>query len=367
MTSRAKRTLIRVAVGLVFLVLFLKVLSLLSTIATVVLVSMAFAYILNPVVNKLHSYGVERPAGALLLVVTGTFVLIVAFILVMPAIIRELVSFAASWPKYFLAIHGKVLTILERFNIETPQQWDEIGTLVLEKGKALLPDVADPLARIVNSVFTSTLFVLSSLFYVLLIPVLTYYLMISFEDIKNYVVGLIPPYLRSATLDKLLKIDAALAGFIRGQLTICLILALLYSIGLIGIGIDLPIVIGTTAGALFIVPYLGTIVGLTLGSLMALANFGDFAHVLYVWLWIGAVQLLEGYVLTPNIVGHAVGLHPVVYIIAIIAGGNLFGIMGMLLAIPVTATMKVIAVTLIEAYKKSYLYQEPSAPEPVSE
>ncbi|MBM3300341.1 MAG: AI-2E family transporter, partial [Deltaproteobacteria bacterium] len=95
------------------------------------------------------------------------------------------------------------------------------------------------------------------------------------------------------------------------------------------------------------------------GSAMALAQYGDLPHVLYVLIWIAVVQLGEAYLLTPRLVGKAIGLHPVVYILAVVVGANLFGFVGMLVAIPVTAVLKVLLVTAAEGYRKSYLYTDP--------
>jgi predicted PurR-regulated permease PerM len=119
----------------------------------------------------------------------------------------------------------------------------------------------------------------------------------------------------------------------------------------------MPIVLGLTSGLLFIIPYVGTMFGIVSGCLMALAKFGDIIHVLYVVLWIAAVQLLEGYILIPRIVGRATGLHPVVYIVALLAGAKLFGFVGMLVAIPAAAVIKVLLKAAVEAYRKSDLYQ----------
>ena len=117
-------------------------------------------------------------------------------------------------------------------------------------------------------------------------------------------------------------------------------------------------VLGITSGVLWIITYLGTILAVVGGSAIALAKFGDLTHVLYVLGWIGMVQVLEGYVLTPRIVGKAIGLNPVVYILALLAGAQLFGFVGLLVAIPVTAILKVLLLSVIEVYRNSYLYQE---------
>jgi predicted PurR-regulated permease PerM len=277
-----------------------------------------------------------------------------------PAVFREIASFAKVLPAYLAVLQDLIGRLLDTLDISFPKDWNEVTTLVVERGKQALPKLADAAATIVSSVFASTMHMISVLFYVLLVPVITYYLLVSFEDMKKSIYELIPPYTREPVVEKLRQIDMVLSGFIRGQLTICLILACLYSLGFFIIGIDLAILLGVVSGLLFIIPYFGTMIGIVCGSLMAFVKYGDLTHVLYVLGWIGCVQLLEGYLLTPRIVGHAIGLHPVVYILALIAAGNLFGFVGLLVAIPVTAVLRVLLMTLVDAYRASYLYKEPA-------
>ncbi|MFZ2948275.1 MAG: AI-2E family transporter, partial [Desulfuromonadaceae bacterium] len=133
---------------------------------------------------------------------------------------------------------------------------------------------------------------------------------------------------------------------------------LLYSAGLYVIGIDLAIVIGTLAGVTFIIPYVGTIIGICFSVVMALLKFNDILHPLLCLGWFGFVQLLEGAIITPRIVGNTVGLHPLVAIVALLIGGQIFGILGMLLAVPVTAVLQVFLRSLAEYYRASEFYRE---------
>ena len=242
---------------------------------------------------------------------------------------------------------------------------NELSTIAIERGRQLLPGITKALGQVVSSVFTSTISILAAIFQVLLIPIIAYYLLVSFENIKSGAIELLPLYTRDAIITKFREIDQVLASFVRDQLTIALMMAVLYSFGFMVIGIDLALVLGIISGLLFIVPYLGTMVALIFGPIMAFAKFGDVIHVLYVLFWIGGVQAFESYVLTPRIVGQAVGLHPVVYIIALIVGGNLFGFVGMLVAIPVAAVLRVLLLTLLEEYKRSYLYHDKPGKDPV--
>ncbi len=360
MEPHFKRTLVRIGAGLALVLVLVWLMRVLPSVTTLMMISFFLAYILNPPVNRLHALGVSRSAAAIVILFTGALLLSVLILFFVPAIIRELAAFVDRGPAYFSVLGQKLLDLADELNVALPQDWNSAFNLAIEKARQMAPRMADLAGSVVARVFTSTMHFLSFIFYVLLVPVLTFYLMVSFESIKEAVYDLIPPYTRSPVIEKLKQIDFMLAGFVRGQLTICIILAVFYSVGFVIIGIDLAVVLGTLSGLLFIIPYVGTAVGVVTGSLMALAKFGDWAHPLYVILWIGAVQLLEAYVFTPRIVGKAIGLHPVVYILALIVGGNLFGFVGMLVAIPVTAVIKVLLNTLIEVYRASYLYEEPA-------
>jgi predicted PurR-regulated permease PerM len=359
MTSTGKRTLIRLGAGAGFFIILIWLMSALQSVTTIVMVAFFLAYILNPLVELLTSWGLRRPLAVFIILLSGLCVFVGLLLFIVPVIIEETRKFAEVLPRYALAFHDSFMQLAEKLNITIPQDWDEVTSLIVERGRQFLPRIADISVQAFFSIFKSTLHILSVLLHILLVPIITYYLMLSFDPIKQGITDLIPPYARDPVLQKLAQIDRVLAGFIRGQLTICLILAVLYSLGFVLIRIDLAVVLGLVSGLLFIIPYLGTMIGVIFGSLMALAKYGDWVHVLYVVGWIGLVQLLEAYVLTPRIVGHATGLHPVVYILAVIVGGNLFGFVGMLVAVPVTAVLQVLLSTGIDAYRNSYLYTEP--------
>lgn len=165
--------------------------------------------------------------------------------------------------------------------------------------------------------------------------------------------ALVPGQYRQQVRASAGEINDVLSAFVRGQLTVCAILAVLYSAGLYLIGIDLAILIGTLAGATFIIPYVGTILGITLSMTMALLKFHDLLHPLLCLGWFVLVQALEGALITPRLVGDKVGLHPVITILALLIGGQLFGILGMLLAVPFTAVVKVLSASFLENYRNS--------------
>ncbi|MBI4965719.1 MAG: AI-2E family transporter [Desulfomonile tiedjei] len=360
MTSKNRRTLIRIGAGVVFFAILLWLMKALESVTTVILVAFFLAYILNPVVERLAAWGLGRSLAAFGILVIVLLIFVGLIMALVPAVVDEISAFAVLAPKYVITLRDLIFFTAEKLNIPIPQDWDQVATMLAEKGKEWLPRVSTVATGVLGSVFRSTLQILSVILHVALVPIVAYYFMVSFANIKTGIAELIPPYTRETVLGRLGEIDLVLAGFIRGQLTIALIMAGLYTIGFLLIGIDLAIVLGTISGLLFFIPYLGTLFALGAGTAMALAKYGDLAHMFYVVGWIAAVQTLEAYVLTPRIVGHAIGLPPVVYILAVISGAELFGFVGMLVAIPVTAILLVLLKSAAQAYRTSYLYNDPT-------
>jgi predicted PurR-regulated permease PerM len=358
MDPKLRRTVIRTSAGLAAGAILIWLMMWLESVTTMLMVAFIFAYLLDPAVQRLDSWGLRRPLSALLMLVLAFCLVTAVLIVLIPKAFEEISSFSAKAPKYFSDLQALFIQGAEKLNVTLPQDWQDLLTLVGEKGRQYLPRMAAITGSVVSVFFKSTFHIMSAVFFVLLIPIVTYYLLVSFDNIRAGAIDLIPPYVRQPVLAKLREIDLVLSGFVRGQLTIALLLGILYTIGFVLIGIDLAVVLGVLSGVLWIIPYVGTLFGLITGSLMALVKYGDLSHVLYVIGWIAAVQLVEGYVLTPRIVGHAVGLHPVVYMMALIVGANLFGFVGLLVAIPVTAVLKVLLVTAVSAYRNSYLYND---------
>ena len=241
--------------------------------------------------------------------------------------------------------------------VETPDRLVLRLNELFEQARTAAPGLLKPLLQFIRETLTSTVGVVVTLLGYLIVPVYLFYLLFDLPRLKRFVESFVPVRFRPAYGAKLAEIDGVLSGFVRGQLSVCGILAILYSTGLYVIGIDLAIAIGTLAGIAFIIPYVGTLVGITLSVVMALLKYNDIMHPLLCLGWIGLVQLLEGTILTPKIVGNTVGLHPLVAIVSLLIGGQLFGIIGMLLAVPVTAVLQVFLRSLSEYYRMSDFYR----------
>jgi predicted PurR-regulated permease PerM len=176
------------------------------------------------------------------------------------------------------------------------------------------------------------------------------------ETFVKKIEGLLPKKSKKGIQESLKEMDKIIAGFIRGQVSVCLLLGLFYSVGLRLVGLELGLLVGFIAGVISFIPYVGTITGFVLGIVLAFAQFGDVTHVLYVVAVFAVGQFLEGNFLTPKLVGDSVGLHPVWVMFALLAGGALLGFLGLLLAVPTAAIIGVLVRHAVKRYKLSSLY-----------
>jgi len=190
-----------------------------------------------------------------------------------------------------------------------------------------------------------------------LIPVVAFYLLRDWDLLVERIHNMIPRQFVTTTVNLTKECDEVLSAFLRGQLLIMLLLGCIYALGLALIGLDLALIIGLLAGLASLVPYLGFIVGILAASIAAILQFQEFMPLVYVALVFGVGQLLEGSLLTPLLVGDRIGLHPVAVIFAVLAGGQLFGFVGVLLALPIAAVVMVFVRHLYGQYRTSQYYE----------
>lgn len=321
-------------------------------------IALALAYLLNPLVRRLEQRGLNRLFSVLLVFSLALLGIAAVLILLFVAIKSELAKVQLNIPDYATRLYELIPhEITSYLQIDTPDRLtQQLSNLALElKGSAFA--IAKPLLSWLQQAVTSTVgFILNLLGY-LIIPIYLFYLLTDMPLLMAWLKELPPLRFREQLGLLFREFDSVLSGFVRGQLLVCAILAVLYSAGLWIIGIDLAVAIGTLSGAAFIIPYVGTILGIVLSMAMAVLKFHDLLHPLLCLGWFMLVQTLEGTVITPKVVGDTVGLHPLIAIVALLIGGQLLGISGMLLAIPVAAILKVLAGHLLNYYRTSEFYQ----------
>lgn len=355
----SKNSKILLSTALLLIIIVAAVLYYSSDVFLQLFIAFALAYILNPTVEYLESKGVKRIYGimavfALTVVICSSFAVFLTVSLKsefsniqlnLPAYIQHLYEITPDAIKGYLGIES------------TDKLTLKLNELLLQ-ARTAAPDLLRPILSFLQKTLTSTVGMLLALLGYLIIPIYLFYLLFDLPQLKAFISAYIPERYRPAYRKKLAEVDIVLSGFVRGQLSVCAILAILYSAGLYIIGIDLAILIGTLAGVTFIIPYVGTIIGICLSVVMALLKFNDLLHPLLCLGWFGFVQLLEGAVITPKIVGDTVGLHPLVAIVALLIGGQLCGVTGMLLAVPVTAVLQVFLRSFADYYRNSEFFRE---------
>jgi len=280
---------------------------------------------------------------------------VVALLLLVPMIERQLVTLFESLPRYRDWFIGTVLPWLEEKTGFELLGWLDPGRLfqlVREHWERAGGIAANVIGYISRSGFALIALVAN----IVLVPVLTFYFLRDWDVLVERVAALVPRD-HTRTVGRLAReSDDVLGAFLRGQFSVMLVLGVLYAIGLWAVGLDLGLLIGFIAGIVSFVPYLGPATGVVLGVIAALVQFGDFTHVALVLGVFGLGQVIESYWLTPKLVGDRIGLHPVAVIFAIMAGGQLFGFLGVLLALPVAAVANVLLRYAHERYTHSRLY-----------
>lgn len=310
----------------------------------------AVAYFLDPVADWLEARGCSRGLATGIITISAILIFVVFVLLVIPNLVQQAIQLFNAAPE----IARNISTFLgERF----PSLLDE-GSTVRKSLNGLGQTISDRGGALLNSALTSAASLLNIVVLFVIVPVVAVYMLLDWDRMVARVDTLLPRD-HAPTIRRLAtEIDATLAGFIRGMGTVCLILGTYYAIALMAVGLQFGLVVGFVAGLLTFIPYVGALVGGALAIGLALFQFwGD-------WGWIAAVagifmigQVAEGNVLTPKLVGESVGLHPVWLILSLTVFGALFGFVGMLVAVPMAASLGVLVRFALEQYRDSRLYK----------
>lgn len=325
--------------------------------------SLALAYMLDRPMQALTARGLSRERAFSVLVGVFGLALLVVVAVVVPSIASQIGVLAVQLKPAMAGLHDRLeplaAQIQQRTGVRVPLDLDAAAAIAPEYLQRLAdaPDAREAAQTWLGGVFGSGLALVGSILELALLPFFTFYLALDWPHLLVAADGMVPPRHRPLVREIARDIHYRIGGFIEGQLTLCVILGVLYSIGLSVVGIDLAVTVGLVSGALFIIPYAGAVIGVGLSALLALLKFGVDWHVLGCVATFVVVHMIEGSVLTPRIVGKRVGLHPLVVMVAVVAGGHLLGLWGVLLAVPFTAALSVIGGVLARAYTQSRFFQ----------
>lgn len=328
---------------------FLLTLWLLGNVILPFLVGGAVAYFLDPVADRLERWGLSRAAATGAISVLAVLLFIVAALLVIPTLVRQLGQLVETAPQIFQQLQT---FLTDRF----PSLMDEqsvlretivsIGEMIRARGGQLVTRVLGSAVGVVNFIV-----------FMVVVPVVAFYLLLDWDKMVARIDGWLPRD-HAPTIRKLAReVDDVLAGFVRGQVLVCMILGVYYAIMLSLIGLNFGFVVGAIAGFLTFIPYVGALVGGALAIGLALFQYwGDWWWIVAVWAIFQSGQFVEGNILTPKLVGGSVGLHPVWLLFALSAFGTLFGFAGLLVAVPAAAALGVLARFAMQQYMESRLF-----------
>ncbi len=312
------------------------------------------AYFLDPIADALERLKLPRLAATLVIVLTSAFALVLVLLLIVPVIGDQIGRFAERLP-------SDVSTLIALFNDLAPAWLKDI----LARTRANLPETGTDIAthvagwvgRLLQSILSGGLALFNLISLLIITPLVAFYMLNDWDRMVAKVDGWIPRDHVAVVRGIARDINSAMAGFIRGQGTVCLLLAIFYAVALTAAGLNFALLIGLTAGLLSFIPFVGAAVGGVLAVATALVQFWpDWIQVLIIAAVFGAGQFIEGNFLSPKLVGRSIGMHPVWLMFALLAFGYLFGFVGILLAVPLAAAIGVLSRFFLNQYLASKLY-----------
>ncbi|CDM57114.1 UPF0118 membrane protein [Rhizobium favelukesii] len=339
---------------LAVLAFFIAFLFVFSSILLPFLAGMALAYFLDPIADRLERLGLSRLMATIVILIAFVVVIVLALMILIPVLASQFSDFAGRLPGYI----DQLQTFVTKSQNSLMPDWlrNQLGTIksnfseILSQGFGLL-------TGLFGQVWSSGLAVVNVISLMIVTPVVAFYMLLDWDRMIAKVDQYIPRDYVANVHQIMREIDQAIAGFIRGQGSLCLILGIWYAVGLSLVGLNFGLLIGLFAGMISFIPYVGSLVGLVLAVGVAIVQFWPD------YIWVGAVlavffsgQFMEGNILQPKLVGHSVGLHPVWLMFALFAFGALFGFVGLLVAVPAAAAVGVLVRFALSRYLESDLY-----------
>ncbi|MBK8814611.1 MAG: AI-2E family transporter [Methylococcaceae bacterium] len=317
-------------------------------------ISAILAYLGDPLTDRLETYRLSRTQAVSVVFSTMALVLVLVIFMLVPQLEAQIADAINNLPAYAAKINSDVLPWLEqRFKLTLkPLQINELIDVLNSHWQKAGGIVASTMSSVTHSGSV----IVAWLMNILLIPVVTFYLLRDWDILVARIYDLLPRRIAPVTAKLAGEVNTVLSAFLRGQFYVMLALGCIYSVGLWIVGLDLALLIGILAGLVSFVPYLGAIVGIISACVAALVQFHEMTPLISVVIVFLIGQALEGTVLTPKLVGDKIGLHPVAVIFSVLAGGQLFGFLGILLALPMASIVMVFLRHVHDVYRDSEFY-----------
>jgi predicted PurR-regulated permease PerM len=321
---------------------------------------MALAYFLDPVADRLERVGFSRLWATVVILLAFVILLVLALMIIVPVLTNQFADLMKNMPDYI----GRLQGLVTSFDPAWIEKTLGVSAAQLKDGlNSLLTEAIGFITGLFKSLWSSGLAIVNIASLFVVAPVVAFYMLLDWDRMVATVDGWVPREHVATVRAIASEIDRSIAGFVRGQGTLCLILGIYYAFGLTVVGLNFGLLIGLLAGLISFIPYVGSLTGLVLALGVAFVQFWPD------WTWIAAVagiffvgQFIEGNILQPKLVGSSVGVHPVWLMFALLAFGALFGFVGLLVAVPCAAAIAVIMRFAIARYKESPLYRGEEKP-----
>jgi predicted PurR-regulated permease PerM len=339
------------AAFLVFLWVFLRMF---SSVLMPFVVAAGLAYFLDPAVSRLQKLGLRRPAGAFLLLGAVLLFVVLFILLLYPVIVGQASVFVTNLPSYIATAQKDFGTLIANLQhrLGPGAMSQKLRDIAANQAGTIVSFAGTAATNIIGSGFA----VVNVLTLLVITPIVTFYFLRDWPAIIRHVDTWLPRPYEGLIREQAIEVNRILAAWIRGQAICCLMLAVVYAVGLTIIGLDLGLIVGLAAGFLSFIPYVGTLVGAVTAVLLSLSQTPGWHGIFLVALVFGFGQALNDYVIQPRFLGDRVGLPAVWVIFSLFAGGSAFGFLGIMLAVPVTATLGVLARFWLRRYLHSPLY-----------
>jgi predicted PurR-regulated permease PerM len=316
---------------------------------------MALAYFLDPVADRLERLGFSRLWATIVILLAFVVLLVLALMIIVPVLANQFADLMKNMPDYI----GRLQGLVTSFDPAWIEKTLGVSAAQLKDGlNSLMTEAIGFVTSLFKSLWSSGLAIINIVSLFVVAPVVAFYMLLDWDRMVATVDGWVPREHVATVRAIASEIDRSIAGFVRGQGTLCLILGIYYALGLTVVGLNFGLLIGLLAGLISFIPYVGSLTGLVLALGVAFVQFWPD------WMWIAAVagiffvgQFIEGNILQPKLVGSSVGVHPVWLMFALLAFGALFGFVGLLVAVPCAAAIAVIMRFAIARYKASPLYR----------
>lgn len=340
----------RAIIAVIFVGLAGLLLYLFSPILTPFVVAILLAYIGDPLVDSLERHGLPRGFGVVVIFVLLLSCLALIGIVVVPLLLDQITILFERLPTYSQLARDGLSAYINDSSVRTLLPDSEELKKHIQNS---LPQAGNAIAYVFSAIGASGSVIIDMVTTTVLVPIVTFYCMRDFDVITHRVRSILPNETLPFIDDVVDDANNVLGSFLWGQFLVMIALGAIYWIGLSIIGLEFAFLIGIVSGLLSFVPYVGTIVGMVLASVAIIFQTQEVTEVWKVLVVFGVGQALEGYALTPYLVGDKIGLHPVLVIFAVLAGGHLFGFVGILLALPAAAVLLVVIRHSIALYKSS--------------